>query len=246
MTINILATALKEMLNKANASEIASLLQSMKFGNFVRAMPTQLFRQNMDTYVNPVYDLATLDVIPVPDDAHAATIFRAYARATAAAGTLGELAVQAFGATPADGQIAVTPNGNIAVLAASRYTDIDVLYLPRSYDVVELTLPVVAATGVCVLPTSSEVSPVAAGLAVIKKGYQFLLEAEALIGGVTGKKIILVPGAVNPATGNCRLDLAATQAQFTVADAVTQARVKIAVAPPINLDALLTAASSIG
>jgi hypothetical protein len=246
MTINILANAFKAMLNNANASEIASLLAAMKMGNFVRAMPTQLFRQNPDTFPNPSYDLATLDVLPVPDDAHAATIFRAYARATAAAGTLGELAVQAFGATPADAQIAVTPNGNIAVLAASRYTDIDVLYLPRNYDVVELTLPVVAATGVCVLPTASETAPVAAGLAVIKKGYQFLLEAEVLAGGVLGKRIILVPGAVNPATLNCRMDLAATQAQFTIADAVTQARVKIAVAPPLNLDALLTAASTIG
>jgi len=243
MAITILATSGKNILNNANASEIASMLQKIRFGDFVRGMPIKLVKKNVDTMVASLHDLATVDSIVLPDDAKANTIVRAYARATAAAGTLGELAAQAFGTTPADAQIAVSPSGNIVLLAASRYTDVDVEYIPERQDILEMTLPVVAASGVLTLPSTLNLTPLAAGQTAIANGYASLLEAEVTVGGVLGKRIVLVPGAANPATGNARFNLAKTVVQFTIADAVTQARVKLGVAPGTDLDAILTLAS---
>lgn len=232
MTINVLDNSLKNQLDKSDNNELADYLRLLKFGSLLRAMPTQL---RAKAPAADSYNLATLQSLNLPDDARAGTIFRAYAKTTSGAGTLGELAVQAFGATPADGQIAVSPNGQIVVLAASAYTKIDVLYLPEQYDIVEYEVPV--TTNVIDLTT---VLP-----AVAAQGVSFILEAEATAGAVTGKKIPLVAGAGAPATLQCRLNLAKTTITFNSGtDAVTKARVKLALSSAVDRDALLTAAAS--
>jgi hypothetical protein len=232
MTINVNAQSLKNRINAANPNQLPQELQILRYGDVLRAGTTFRRRFNPDTAPANASQLATLDTMALNDDAKAATILRAYARATAAAGTLGELAVQAFGATPIDGQIAVAPNGDIVVLAASRYTDIDVVYQPDKVDLTEITLTVVA-----------NVLTIPAGLTAT--GVVALLEAIATIGGSLGSKIILVPGAGAPAAGQCRLNLAKTTVTFAAADAVTQATVKLALVAAVDVDALLTANATV-
>lgn len=229
MTINVLENSLKNKLDLANPNVIADGMRITKFGSILRASTTFLRRKV------PAADagsLATLQALVLPDDAKALTILRAYARA--GTGTAGELAVQAFGATPAAGQVAVAPNGDIVVLAADAWTDLDVVYQPDKYDIGEVTLPAVAH--VVTLPAQF-----ATNTRVVA-----LLEAVATVGTSTGKKIVLVPGAGAPAAGQARLNLAKSTVTFAAADAVTQATIKVALVSAVDVDALLTAASQIG
>lgn len=233
MTISTSATSMKSEIDKANANTLVTLLAKMRFGSFLRAMKTQLLKKVPTVGAAGGYQLATVDVIAVAEDAKAATILRAYARTTSAAGALGELAVQAYGTTPADGQIAVAPNGDIVTLAASAYTSVDVVYEPYPHDVMEFTLDVV--TGVVTIPAPA-----------LARGVLGLLEAEVTVGTVTGKKIILVPlaggGAGLPATTKAQLTSALTTVSFNNAtDAPTKARIKLAVGLDVNVDAQLTA-----
>lgn len=161
------------------------------------------------------YQLATLQAIVLGDYKKASSILRATVRA---GGVTGELAVQAYGATPITGQIAVAPNGDIVVLATDAITDIDVHYVPSQVEVVELTVDGLVGSE---LPIPAKYTA---------RGVVSLLEAEVLAGTTLGKKIILVPGAA-PATTKANLDVAKTKVQFNSAtDAVTKARVKIGVA----------------
>ena len=233
MTINVNANSLKNRLDAANPNVLADGLRILKVGSMLRAGTTFRRKVNQDTAAASASQLATLDTLALPDDAKAATILRAYARATAAAGTLGELAVQAFGATPADGQIAVAPNGDVVTLAASRYTDIDVVYQPDKYDLFEVSGIAVAAN-VLTIPA-----------ALTTPGVVALLQAVA-VGGAGGEKIILVPAAGAPAAGQCRLNLAKTTVTFAGADAITSATIKVAVVAGTDVDALLTAITNIG
>lgn len=227
MAITILDQSFKNKLNAANPDVIADAMRIMKFGDFVRSQKTFLHKK---VPVASGYQLATLQAFLLADDGKALTVTRAYARAGTA--TAGELAVVAYGTTPATGQIAVAPNGDIVVLAADAWTSVDVFYQPDAYDVAEVTLPV-----------TTNVLTLTAALAAV--GCKALLEAEAVAAGSTGKKIILVPGAGAPAAGQARLNLAKTTVTFAGADAVTSARVKLAMVPGTDLDALLTAISQV-
>lgn len=230
MTIVNSATSLKSELNKVSPQFLADALRIVKFGDVVRGLPTTLRKKDP---VASSYQLATLHALALPDSAKAAFIFRAYARATSAAGPLGELAVVGPGVTPATGEIAVAPNGDIVTLAADAYTSVDVHYLPTKYDLGEVTLPVVA--NVLTLP-----------VAATTPGVVRIFEAEALVGTSVGKKIILMPGAGAPAAGQARANLALTTVTFAVADAVTSARVKFGIVSAADLDALLEAESTVG
>jgi hypothetical protein len=226
MTINEKATSLKNQINLGDPNLLGDQVRALAVGDMLRALPTTLRRKV------PAADagsLATLLAVVLPDDAKAHSIFRAYARAATAG--QGELTVVAPGTTPATGQIAVAPNGDIVTLAADAITDLDVVYLPEKCDPVELTLPV--ASNVLTIPST-----------YTSKGVVLLLEAVALAGTATGKKIILVPGAGAPAAGQARLNLAKSTVTFAGADAVTSATVKFAVVSAIDVDALLTAAAT--
>lgn len=226
MSVTNAATSLKNRLNAANPNELASYLQAIKFGDVLRSLPTTLHKQDPAAQS---YQLASLEALTLPDSAKARTIARATVRA---GGVTGELAVKLYGVTPGSGEIAVAPNGDIVFLASDAITDVDVVYNPEIYDIVELDqFPVVAS--VLTIPT-----------AYTTLGVKFLMEAEVIAGGVTGKKIIFVPGTA-PATTKANLNVAKTQVLFNVAtDLVTKARVKFAVAPGTNVNALLEADAS--
>jgi hypothetical protein len=226
--MSIIDQSFKNKLNSANHNVVPDMMRSMKFGNTMRAMPCQLRKKDPAA---SAYNLATVEAVGLADDAKAAFIMRAVARAGA---VTGELAAVAYGVTPATGQIAVAPNGEIVTLAADAITDLDVLYVPEKYDAVfDITLPCV--THVLTIPSS-----------FTAKGVALLMYAEALVGGSTGKKIVLIPGAGAPAAGQARLNIAKSTVTFAVADAVTSAKITFAIASDVDLDALLTAASSIG
>lgn len=243
MALSQNATALKLALNRANPTDLADQLRSIGFGDILRAYPTMLRRKFPAANL---YNIATANCITLPDDAKAAVIFRAYAHATSAAGTLGSLVVDADASAPLDGHVSIQPNGDICLgTVAGAYTDCDVFYLPQKQDIVEIVLPVVAATGVCALPISlTGIAPTATVPSAAGTGVTNLLEAEALVGTVPGKKIVLVAAAGAPATLNARLDVAMKNVQFAVADGVTSARVKVGVTSKLDVDALLEAISN--
>jgi hypothetical protein len=228
--ITVLENSLKNKLDAANPNVLADGMRIIKIGDVVRALPTYLRKKNPDAAGVSPHDLATLDVLQLPDDAKALSGLRAYARA--GAGALGELTVAATYATPIAGQVAVTPAGNLAFLAADAYTDVDVVYIPEKYDLLEFELTVTA--DVLTLPP-----------AATTPGVIFAMEVEATVATSTGKKIILAPGAGAPAAGQSRLNLAKTTITFAAADVVTKARVKLAIAAHTDVDALLTAPSTI-
>lgn len=162
------------------------------------------------------YQLATLAALVLPDFLKAASIHRATVKA---GGVTGELAIQAYGATPITGQVAVAPNGDIVVLATDAITEMDVVYTPEKLSIIEITQDQLVGS---VFPIPAKYTA---------RGAVLLLEAEVLAGGTLGKKIILVPGAA-PATTKANLNVAKTSVLFNVAtDAVTKARIKIGVVP---------------
>lgn len=225
MAIGISATSLKSTLDNANPNTIADKFRTIKIGSVLRAVAT--FLRKKDPAASP-YQLATLEALTLPDDAKASTIDRAYSRA---GGVTGELTVVAYGVTPATGEIAVAPNGDVVVLAADAITSLDVTYQPEKQDIYEAELEV--AANVLTIPAP-----------FTDQGVINLLEAEATTGTATGKKIVLVPGGGAPAAGQARLNVAKTTVTFAVADAVTKARVKFSTVPATDVDALLQGESS--
>lgn len=228
MSLNTRPDSLVAFLNAANPNTLPDKFRQMEIGNIIRALPTYLRRKNMTLATNP-YVLNTLQSLILPDDAKAASIVRATARAGTAG--VGELTVVAFGTTPTTGQIAVAPNGDIVTLATDALTDVDILYIPEKHDIQELTLPV--ASNVLTIPTT-----------YTALGAILLCEAEVTVGTATGKKVVLVPGASAPSAGQARLNLAKSTVTFATADAATQARVKLAIVSSPDLDAILEASSS--
>ncbi len=238
--ITINNVSLKKQLDAANPQVLADMLRSAQIGSALRSMLTHRRRVNMVAQaVNP-YVLATVQSLQLPDDAKACSILRA--TAVTGTGTQGELTIDGYAAAaPAAGHISIQPSGDIATLIADAWTALDVVYQPEKHDTIELTLPVAPGTGLCTLPTGVG--------QLCSAGVILLMEAEALAGTLAGKKIVLIPTDAAPATTLARLKLDKTAVHFAVADAVTQARLKLAMVPGaltggVDIDALLTASSN--
>jgi hypothetical protein len=214
-------------MNRVNPNTIADALRSLGgAGNLVRQyLHVELVQK---TPAAGSYDLTTLQVIETDDWAPAANILWA---ASSSGTTLGQLAAQQFGNTPTTGQIAPTPNGNIAVLASDAITKVDVLYAPLPGEPVEFTGTV--ASNALAIPTAYKTRKVL-----------MLLEAEALVGTSIGKKIVLVPSASAASAGQARLDAARENVKFNATDAITSARVKLLLAPEVAMDTKLQADSA--
>jgi|HubBroStandDraft_5_1064220.scaffolds.fasta_scaffold74692_2 hypothetical protein len=260
MALNPLPTAntTKQRLDQANPDTLADQLRAIGLGHLVREQRATLRRQNPNAQAAGVassYDLATLQALFLPDDAKAFAISAAYARANSGSVANGPLTVAAFQATPTTTQVGISPAGNIVFLGSDEYTDVDVEYTSYNMDVVELTLNVVAATGVCAIPTvyagTAGAGTPATALPNVPNnvpnaaGVVILLEAEALVGTTTGKKIVLAPAASAPATTKACLDTTKKQVFFATADAVTSARIKIGVFPSVDRNAVLEAQSAL-
>ena len=198
-----------------------------------------ILRQSLKTdlrCVAPAADaaqLATMWQIGLDVRAPASVILRAYGRTVTSTGTPGELAIQAYGASPSDQQIAVAPNGDIVVLAASLYTSADVEYLPCRGDVVSLPK--------CKVASNSFTIPTKYSGKVV-----YLLDANASVATSTGRKIILTPSASSVSAGQARLNVAKTAIAFYSSDAVTEADITLFVASEFDLDAFLRNESNLG
>ena len=205
-------------LNRANDNTLSDQLSKLELGDLLLGQMVQHKRKlNPSTLGVGSYTLGTLHALQLPYNARACTIARATARA---GGVTGELTAVAYGTAPATGQIAVAPNGDIVVLASDAITDLDVSYFPERGKVIETYFPV--SSNVLTIPNGSD---------YLARGIILLLEAEAMSGTTTGKKIVLVPGAGAPSAGQCRLNVAKSTITFASADAVTRARIKLLVAP---------------
>ncbi len=224
----------RQSANRANTNTLSAQLRSLFFGNLLLGQVVQTKRKlNPSSLGVGSYTLGTLHALQLPDHSRAAVIHRATVRA---GGVAGELTPVAYGTTPTTGQIAVAPNGDIVVLAADAITDLDVVYSPERADVIGIVdsdspglyFPVVS--NVLTLPTTG----------AFARGVSLLLEAEAMSGTSTGKKIVLAPGAGAPSAGQCRLNVAKSTITFAVADAVTRARVKIAIGTQHDLHTVLS------
>jgi hypothetical protein len=231
MSLTTLPTSLKSIMNQVLPGVLANILVALGFGDLIRTLPTWLRRK---APAANSYNLSTANVITLPDDAKAGFIFRAFARATSASGTLGPLTVDADGTAPADGHVSITPNGDLCMgTVTGAYTDVDVHYAPQKQDVFELTLTCVS--NVATIPTTYSAAPL---------GVVSLLEAEVLAGTATGKKIVLVPNASpSPSAGQACLNLAKTTVTFNSSDAPTSVRLKFGVVSAIDVDAKLEAVS---
>lgn len=218
-----LANSLKQALDRSNPTSVPSMLQSIAFGDVIRRFPTQL--RGAAPSSDP-YGVSGNVSLVLPDDAKAATILRAYARA--GSGTVGELVVEAIGASLSAGQCCVSPDGNILFDAADAWTSVDVYYVPAYQDVIELTLPV--ASGVVTLP-------VGAGIACE------LLEAQRNDTS-TAKLQVKAPAATNSTTGTAVFNLAKTSVLLDSSDGATSVRVKLGIVSAIDVNALLEAASN--
>lgn len=219
-------------LNRANPNSIADHLRKVAVGDLLgSSLPQHVRKVNMDAAGANAGNLATLDALVLPDFAKAGTILRAFARA-GTAGT-GEMTVAAKDATPATGEIAVAPNGNIVTLAADAITEVDITYVPEgNAEAVEIYLPV--ASDAATIPAQ-----------YTSKGVVVLLEAELVAGTATGNKIVLTQGGT-PAAGQAAMDVAGAQVDFAAADAGTRCRLKLLVAKAAaeQLQAVLAEAAS--
>lgn len=221
---------LKDAGNRANPNTLPNFFEKVAIASVLRGQIPQCLRNKAGDGGNSS-QLATLETLALPEDARANFITRASARTGTGAGPL---TVVAYGVTPGSGEIAVAPNGDIVMLTADNNEGVDVTYIPERGDVVELTLSTPAS--VLTIPA-----------ALTARGVIALLYAEAVTAapGLTGEKIILIPGAA-PATTKANLNVAKTQVLFNVAtDLVTKATVRLLVAAEKDLDDLLAADATI-
>lgn len=215
---------LKSFLNKVSQNSLFDALRAMKFGDMIRALPTQL---NAKAPAASALQLGTLNAISLPAGAKAARILAAYSRAP----TPGNLTPVLYGVTPSTGEIGIAPNGDIVVLASDAATKVDVVYQPLKGEEIELTGSV--ATGVFAIPTKYQARVL------------LLTYAELTAGTVTGVKNVLVPAGSLPATTKAALKTDYTQVLFNNAtDAGTAAKVRLLLAPETDVDAMLEAESN--
>lgn len=213
------------VLNQASPGTLAALLQALKFGDIVRAMPVTLTSKAPADDESQLTDVQSLGLA---DDARAAKIARAYART--GTGTAAELTVAAVNATPSAGEIAIAPNGDIVCIDDDAWTAIDVVYWPMKGDVVTLQLPV--QSSIAAIPAI-----------YTARGVLYLIRATADTATTDGAKIVIAPGSA-PTTSEANLNLAKTQVQFDTDDVVTVATVTLLVASLVDVDAQLQATSS--
>lgn len=219
-------------LNSALLTTLSTLFQMINLGAFIRSSRTFLRGKAPDAINNSYVLNAAVQSIALPEAAKCHTIRSVYARG--GTGTKGLLTVDqtlysAANTAPAAGHCSVSPNGDLLFAAADAWTLLDIVYEPEKYDVIELQLPAVAS--VVTLPTW-----------VTARGVLFLMEAESLVGTLVAKMNVVASVDAAPATTKAALKLAKDTVNFAVADGVTSARVKLAIASAVDVDAVLEAA----
>jgi hypothetical protein len=214
---------LKEELDKPTPNTLADKLAAVKIGTVIRATKNSLYKQ---TPAASLSQLATLWSVSLPTDVKAAQAVGAYARAGA---VTGQLVPVAYGVTPASGQFAVAPNGDIVTLAADAITSLDVQYMPEKLDVLTLDLPVIA--DVAVLP---EVA--------LTPGTVLLMKAVVTAGASVGEKIVIAAGGAPAGAAQANLAIDKASVQFKAGEA-TKCTVTLGCIPSVDVEALLGSAS---
>lgn len=215
----------REGLNRANPSTLADYARALAIGDVLRALPCYLYGKQ--PALGNAYAGSTLLAYTTPSDAKCLAVLYCYARA--GTGTKGPIAYQAT-MPPGASEYCITQSGDVVFNTGDAWTAVDMVYIPHKGDAVELTLSVVA--NVATVPS-----------AWTTRGVVQLQEVESLAGGLQAKMLVMAPGAT-PISGQAALALAKGTVVFAAADAVTQCRVKLTVAPSTDVNALLESTDS--
>jgi hypothetical protein len=205
----------REALNRCEPNQTWDRLRILELGNILAGNVAHHLRRR-DPAASPYTDSSLL-AITLPGASKGCVVLRG---TSLVGGVTGELTPVAYGVTPGTGEIAVAPNGDIVTLAADAITSLDVSYMPERGDEIELVLPVDPATGFCDIPQR-----------YVDRGVILLTEAEVTAGTLEQAMEILVPASSAPASTNARLSLPKSRVHFAVADAATEARIKLLLAP---------------
>lgn len=218
-------STLKDALNRTQPGTLADALRLLSFGDILRALITYLF--GAAPAVGNSYVGVTVQAITLPNDAKCLKVERLYARG--GTGTKGPLALSADN-SPGAGEYYVTPTGDITFYATDAWTILDLVYIPEKGEMVERSA----------VPVAAHSATIPADL--VARGVVLAAEIESLAGTLVAKMIVDPPGT-SVATGHAALDLPKATVKFASADAVTSCRVKLLVAPAVDVSALLEAAS---
>ncbi len=218
-----MAETLRQALNAANPGTSWDNLRALGLGDLLRQATVQQMRGV--TPAAAASQLATLQQLGLDKTGGCAavSILAAYSRG---ATNTGALTVVASGTTPATGQIAVAPNGDIVLLAADARTLVDVDFLCMKGDYLSLS-GLVVASNKALIPT-----------AYTTQGVLLLLSATSTAGTNVGSfKVLAVASA--PAAGQAALDAGKANIVFAAADAVTQCSAELLLCSAKAADSLL-------
>lgn len=218
-----MAETLKQALNASNPGTLADNLRALGLGDLIRMSMVQAIRGA--TPATSTSQLSTVAQVGVDKlgGCAAVQILAAYSRG---ATNTGALTVVANGTTPATGQIAVAPNGDIVVLAADARTLLDVDFLCMKGDYLSVTgLPV--ASNKALIPA-----------AYTTQGVLMLLSGTSLTGTNTGSFVVVAVGGTPTAKQVC-LDATKSNIVFAAADAVTSCSAELLLCSAKAADSLL-------
>ena len=221
-------TTLFDAFNRCDPNSLPDLFRAIGLGQFLAGQVPQCLRNVVPAADTNGSQLATLQSLNLPNTSKATKLMRVYARsATGGGGTVGELSIQSANATPLTGQVAVAPNGDVVVLAADKWLNLDVEYLPARGDVVTLTNQGVTSNAFVIPPQYTAV------------GVVYLLSCAAVTGTTVGNCIVVAPGSSPGTTHQANLNAAKTSVQFYSVDAVTSCTVTLLVGAAADLATML-------
>lgn len=211
-----MSSNLREALNEGNLNRIDAMSQRVALGDCLQCVPRIVMNGTV-----------AANRMVLPDEAKAIAVLKAHN----ITGSTGMTIEPLMGTTPAAGEIAVAPNGDLEFAAADGVAAADVCYVTPDADVVEwAVVPVVAS--VATLPQSRRA--------------WILIEVEIL----TGIDLQVINGAsINaraaaPADNTANLGNAGTTVVFNAGDVVAgTCRIKALCARASNLTTKLALAS---
>lgn len=221
------SNTVRDALNRANSSTIATHLQKVQLGTVVAGhVPQQISGAVPAAQTN---ELGTVLGLGLPYTSRASAVLRATVRSVGSGSVLGELTPVKHDVTPSTGEVAVSPSGDVVFLASDAATKVDVVYAPVAGEVVELTAP--CPLGIMALPAW-----------IVARNPLLLLEATADVATIGGRKIILAPAAAVVVTTKAALAIDRSKVYFNYAtDVVTYATVKLLLTPETPLVTALAA-----
>lgn len=112
--------SLKAVMNSSNPNHVADAMRTLKFGNYMQAIPAQM------------RVAVASNVTSLPDGLNAAAALRVYATKGTATGLFTQVA-----SGPATTQFAIGPTGQIVFAGADAVTEAEIVVVPHAGDLVE-------------------------------------------------------------------------------------------------------------